>query len=177
MRYENILMPVRFQPMHLGHYKLLRKALKQTDNLILVIYQSNKTDFKNPLTGLEREKFIKEVLSKEDIEKIEFIHMPYFKESKDRLDFILENCNVNRKTLIVSGSSAVKRIFEKLGNEVKTPHDLLREIPDISGSDIREMILRNDSKWKNFVPEKTVNYLEKLGIKTRLEDLKKDWKK
>ena len=175
--YENILMPVRFQPMHLGHYKLLRKALEQTQNLILVIYQSNKTDFKNPLTGLEREKLIREILSEEDVKKIEFVHMPYFKESDDRLDFILKNCDVNENTLIVSGSPAVKRIFEELGCEVKTPSDLLGKIPDISGSKIREMILRNDLRWKDFVPEKSISFLEKLDIKTRLENLKENYQK
>ena len=170
--YENILMPVRFQPMHLGHCKLLREALEQTQNLILVIYQSDKTDFKNPLTGLEREELIREILGDEDVKKIEFVHMPYFKESKDRLDFILKNCDVNEKTLIVSGSSAVKRIFEELGNEVKTPSDLLGKIPNISGSKIREMILRSDLGWKEFVPKEIISYLGELDIKTRLKEFK-----
>ena len=168
---RNILMPVRFQPMHIGHFELLQWALKHTKNLILVIYQSNKTDSNNPLIGTERENLIRKTLTKKDIEKIEFVHMPYFKESNDRLNFILKNCDVNKKTLIVSGSPAVKRIFEKLGNEVKTPYDLLNKLPNISGSKLREMIRKNNTGWKKFVPKKTIKYLEELNLKNRIEAL------
>jgi len=153
----------RFQPLHIGHLKVIKWILKKYDNVIIVIGSSkeSKTE-KNPFTLEEREKMIQNTLKKEriSIKKYKIIGIPDVHDDKKWVESILEKVKFD---IVFTKNSWTKRCFDQLDVHVKE-HPLFG---NISATKIRNMI-KNNKEWENFVPEGVENILKRINLKKRL---------
>ena len=63
----------RYQPLHSGHFHVVQQALKQSENVILVIGSHDRPrDSKNPFTTAERIEIIKSAFTDEELSRIHF---------------------------------------------------------------------------------------------------------
>lgn len=83
MKYRVGLVVGRFQPFHRGHLYLIKKALKQSERIIIVVGSTNKKDEKNPYSFIERKKQIQDAMKKHKLtQKIKEI-IPQSDDSSD----------------------------------------------------------------------------------------------
>ncbi len=67
----------RFQPLHKGHIKAIKRILEEVDGLIIVIGSSQHTgSLENPFSAVEREEMLKRALKQEGIIKVEVHKIP-----------------------------------------------------------------------------------------------------
>jgi len=146
----------RFQPMHLGHLKVIKWILKKYDKVIIVIgsSQESKTE-KNPFNLKERKRMIQNTLNAEKImgKKYQIISIP------DVFDDELWVKNILKKVkfdAVFTRNNWTKRCFDKFKIPVKT-HPIFG---NISASKIRNLISK-DKEWENFVPKKVQDIIKK----------------
>ena len=66
----------RFQPFHLAHMQTIKIALENSQNVILALGSAqNERNIKNPFSAEEREHMILSNFSKEDQDRIHFVHV------------------------------------------------------------------------------------------------------
>lgn len=72
-KYDKILFICRVQPVHNGHFAVIRQALQQTDNLIICVGSAySARNITNPFTYEERVKLLKANLCDSELERITF---------------------------------------------------------------------------------------------------------
>ena len=69
--YDFLVFIGRFQPFHLGHYKVISQGLEMAENIIVVVgsHDSARTT-RNPLTSDERIHIIRQSLSSEEKKRV-----------------------------------------------------------------------------------------------------------
>ncbi len=166
MRFERALIPGRFQPFHKGHLEMVKWALSISKEVIIVIGSAQESHtLANPMTAGERIYVIRETLIDEgiDIKRIYLIPVP---------DILMNSAWVSHvKTyvppfdVVVSGNPLVLTLFKEAGYNVLKPPMFERE--KYVGTNIRRMMVDGD-EWKSYLPPKTAELIEKLGIVKRL---------
>lgn len=74
MKYEVAVFIGRFQPFHVGHYKVVMEAMKQCRHLIIGIGSANVSrSTKNPFTYEERVEFVKESIPHRYLNNVHFV--------------------------------------------------------------------------------------------------------
>jgi len=153
----------RFQPMHLGHLKVIKWILKKYDKVIIVIGSSQDSfTRKNPFTLKERKEMIKKTLESEKIPKNKYriIAIPDVFDDKLWVEDILEKTKFD---IVFTRNPWTKRSFTQTKIPVK-PHPVFGSI---SSSKIRKMI-RNNKVWEKHVPKEVEKILKKIDLKERL---------
>ena len=163
----NGLLIGRFQPFHLGHFEAVNFALSKVDMLFIGIGSSNKSNqIRNPFTADERKEMIISSLNDKILQRVSIQYIP---DSNDHskwthsIDEIIPEYD-----LVFSNDDFTHELFGKRGKNVISVQ--LKSRQNLSGSNIRQMILADDN-WQEFVPDGTRNVLLKIGAKSRLEDL------
>lgn len=136
----------RFQPFHKWHLDAIKQILNENQNLIIVIWSSNKTGTeKNPLDNETRLRLIKKILIREkiDLNKIQFYFAPDFNDWEKWKKHILEN--IWRFHTVYSASYHTLNYFSD-SHQTK----LLNININISATKIRNMIRNNDKNWVNW---------------------------
>jgi len=81
--YDLIVFIGRFQPFHLGHYKVVQEALTQTDKLLFILGGSNSPcNSRNPYSIEEREHLIIKSLTPKEISYIRFQSIPDYADDE-----------------------------------------------------------------------------------------------
>lgn len=160
--YDIIFLPMRLQPMHLGHLELISKSSKLGEKVIILLFNTKNIDEKNPLSEQEKIKILEKTILLENLKNIKIISMPYFKENKKRLEFVNNNIPLNKDSLIISGDDFIQKTYSKF--QIKTPKQVLGILLDISGTKIRELI-REKKEFRHHLSSGTLHYLEKLNFK------------
>lgn len=146
----------RFQPFHFGHLRDIKDALNEVDELLIGIGSSQEKHTKeNPFSVEERIELIEYVLSSEDIGNYTIFPIPDFDEDKKWVERI-ENL-VPKFDIVFTGNDWTEKCFKKKGCKVKK----IKLIKNISSTIIRNRILKNEN-WRELVPKKAVEYLEKI---------------
>lgn len=147
----------RFQPLHIGHLKVIKWILKKYNKVIIVIgsSQESNTD-KNPFTGEERREMINRALKIENIEKYEIIEIPDVYDDDIWVKSILEKASFDT---VFSMNSWVKRCFEKFNITVKE-HP---KFGGISASGIRKR-MKQGKEWKDLVPKEVAKIVKRHKI-------------
>ncbi|MCG2909293.1 MAG: nicotinamide-nucleotide adenylyltransferase [Stygiolobus sp.] len=164
------LYPGRFQPFHLGHYNVVKWALKQVDELIILIGSAQESHtLSNPFTAGERIEMIRRTLlyDKMDLSTIYLIPVP---------DILMNSVWVYHvKTftppfnLVISRNPLVLRLFKEAGFETIVPPPYDRQ--KYNSTYIRRLIIEGDEKWKELVPKPVLEYITEIRGDERLRSI------
>jgi len=153
----------RFQPMHLGHLKVIKWILKKYDKIIIVI-GSSRDSFteKNPFTLEERKKMIQDTLKSEKIQekRYKIISIPDVYDDKIWVESILRKAKFD---VVFTKNPWTKKCFTRTKIPVE-PHPMFG---DISSSKIRSMI-NNNEEWERYVPREVKKIMKRIDLKERL---------
>jgi len=155
----------RFQPLHIGHLKMLEYAASKSKYLVIGLGSCNKSGtWDNPFTAEEREEMIKESLEVEtpyDIKRI-----PDFDDDGRWIQWIRENLGFD---VFMTNSIHERRIFEGAGVKVLDIPFFNRNI--YSATEVRKRILE-DRDWAALLPVGTVKVLTRINGRDRIKKLK-----
>ncbi len=140
----------RFQPFHNGHLMVIKGMAKLCEQVVIVIGSAQEHDTKeNPYTAAQRKDMIQRTLQTEDLipkYNIEFREVDDYKDDAEWTDKVCSQCG--QIGAVWTGDNLTKECFEKKGIEVKE----IKEVPGISGTEIRAKIAAEDDSWKDQVP-------------------------
>jgi bifunctional NMN adenylyltransferase/nudix hydrolase len=170
----------RFQPFHLAHAELLKEALVQADEVIVVLGGSkNASNIKSPWNTSVREQMILTSLSKEDGARVKFVHMRDYLYNdnlwlsilQQKVDEITgESDRValighehDRSSYYLNLFPQWKRIEVK--NFDKLPH----------ATEIRQLYFTLDAAYKAGVPEGTAKIMEEFQKTENFKNLKDEY--
>lgn len=162
--------PGRFQPFHKGHLEVVRWALENIDELIIVIGTAQESHtIVNPFTAGERMYMIREALrwGGIDLGRVYIIPVPdilmnsvwpyYLKLFTPPFD-----TGISRNPLVI-------RLFREAGYRVLIPPPFDRE--RYSSTKIRKMMLSGDESWRDLVPPAVAEIIDAIDGVSRLRDL------
>lgn len=171
-KYRRLVVPGRFQPLHMGHLSMLDQAAGMAEEVVVVIGSAQESfTLRNPLTAGERMEMVDAALK-----------WRYGANYRNRFlvvpvpDIVMNKVWVQYLRMllppfegVVSGNELVLALFEDMGLVALRP--TLFNRGECSGTKIREKVLKRDESWKNCVPPPVVEYLESVGFEERLRRL------
>tara|TARA_Y100000294_G_C8328490_1_gene245689 strand:- start:97 stop:570 length:474 start_codon:yes stop_codon:yes gene_type:complete len=140
----------RFQPFHNGHLMVIKGMAKVCQRVVIVIgsAQESGTD-QNPYTAEQRKDMIQRTLQTEDLIPKYDIDLRQVDDCEDDGEWAEKVCKqCGEIGTVWTGDNLVKKCFEEKGVEVKE----IKEVPGISGTDIRAKMAAGDESWKDQVP-------------------------
>lgn len=157
----------RFQPFHLGHLDIIKKILKENDQIIIAIGSAEKNYVpENPLTAGERVSIIDETLKSEGLDPARYTIIPVRNIDNYALWVDHLNLYVPPYDKIYTGSSIVKACYEGAQSHHKIVKIKLAR--PVSATKIRNSILAGTKDWETMVCKKTAELLKKLNFARRL---------
>jgi len=189
----------RFQPFHLGHLDMVKYALTEVDELIIVIgsAQDSHTQM-NPFTAGERYQMVDKGVEGVDVYISKAKRMP---DTPKHLDYFIllkkpiyiipvpdSPSNVSWVTTIESyvptfdvvytNEPLSTRLFKEAGYEVHG--HIMRDRKTFSGTNIRRLMIKVLTQysgigdyWEEYVPKETANFIKEKHLIERLVDLNK----
>ena len=159
----------RFQPFHTGHLEAIKEALKEVEELVIVIgsaqYSHNPH---NPFTAGERIVMIRGALKEANIKQSKIWIVPVPDVHLHMLWVsALEGYTPHFET-VFSNEPLTRRLFTEKKYKVKKIQFFERK--QYNSTLIRQKMLTDES-WKKFVPKSIVDYIEKIDGINRLRDL------
>ena len=123
----------------------------------------------NPLTYFERVALIQSALSEHGVASHRYTILPFpIEESEDLVDFLPTSVPIFTTTYDDWNKRKIAQLTQ-IGYDV---HNLwTRERKEISGFEIRNLMMHDDPAWKRMVPPATVPRLEGFGVAERLRTL------
>jgi len=159
----------RFQPFHIGHLEAIKVALKEVEELVIVIgsaqYSHNNH---NPFTAGERIVMIRRALEEANINHSRIWIVPVPDVHLHMLWVsALEGYTPHFET-VFSNEPLTRRLFTEKKYKVKKIQFFDRK--QYNSTLIRQKMLTDES-WKKFVPKSVVDYIKKIDGINRLRDL------
>lgn len=153
---KRVLFIGRFQPFHLGHLSVVEEIAARSDVEKIIIgvgsSQYDNTD-ENPYSYDIREEMIIRNLYRK-IEKFYKIQaIPDIHNNNLWVDHVIDI--VGEINEVYTGNEWVAGLFKEKGYIVKTVNIKIK----IAGTQLRTMIKKQDSSWKNFVSPKIYNLI------------------
>jgi nicotinamide-nucleotide adenylyltransferase len=158
----------RFQPFHLGHLSVVKRAIAECDHLLIGIGSAEDSYLpENPFTAGERWEMVRAALEEANIPRDRYSILPV-----RNIDNYALWVNHVEQLLppfgnVYTGSSIVKKLFEDHGKHAVV--DVEFEL-EISGTEVRKKMKRKEG-WEACVPKTVQRYLEKNNRWKRLQDL------
>jgi len=161
----------RFQPFHKGHLEVIKKIVKEVDELVIIVgssQYSHKLD--NPFTAGERITMIRNALEETGIQlqRIWIIPVPDVHQHALWVSQIVGYAP--KFDVVYSNEPLTSRLFTEAGFNVKPLSFIKREI--YLATEIRKRMLAGEN-WKELVPKSVAQFIEKIGGDTRLRELNK----
>ncbi len=161
----------RFQPLHHGHIYVLKNILKSYKKVKIGIGSSQLSNTINdPFTSEERKKFIKVALDKRRIssKQFEIYEIPDIFNAKKWVDHVISI--VGEFNSVFSNSQWVRELF--FNKEIKVTKKATIFNKKYNGNNIRNLILRNNKKWRTLVPKEVVELIEEFNGINRIKSFK-----
>jgi nicotinamide-nucleotide adenylyltransferase len=159
----------RFQPFHLGHLGAIDAALKEVDELVIVIgsaqYSHNEN---NPFTAGERLVMIRRALQEAGVDYSKLWIVPVPDVHLHMLWVSALEGYTPKFGVVFSNEPLTKRLFKEAGYKVKDIPFFDRE--QYVSTIIREKMLQGDS-WTNLVPKSVAKFINDIDGVNRLRDL------
>jgi nicotinamide-nucleotide adenylyltransferase len=154
----------RFQPLHLGHMRMISYVADRSNFLTIGLGSCNSPPTsENPFSAEERERMIKESLKipiSYDLKRI-----PDFGENRAWVRWIVENVRFDS---FWTNSQVERKIFEDARMKVEEIPFFDRET--YSATEVRKRILE-DGDWATLLPEGTVKVLGEIDGIYRVKEL------
>jgi nicotinamide-nucleotide adenylyltransferase len=174
---NHCFVPMRGQPLHLGHVAMLEKICEQYESVTIGIGSANKLDKQNPYFAVERELILRYDLEhcaahnpQINLGAIKYVHVPDFPTDAAWIGYLKNVDALPKGTTVLSGNPVVTNI---LGDaySTKNPFEILKQLDqsvDICATDLRNMIAKGDENWKTYASEGTKHYFGEFGGKERI---------
>lgn len=147
----------RFQPFHNGHFGCVISALKQVDNLDIVICSPESLNCDNPYTFEQRKRMIDITLQSLEINNYEIYHQYDRPTTREWAQGIFGNVP-EFQVLFSNNPSTIEGIKENYRNcEVGELPKV--DMSKVSGTNIRMKMLTNE-RWVHLVPTGTLSVLK-----------------
>jgi nicotinamide-nucleotide adenylyltransferase len=161
----------RFQPFHSGHLHAIMNALREVDELVIVIgsaqYSHNIT---NPFTAGERLVMIREALEEAGIDDSRFWIVPV-PDVHLHMMWVSSVVGYTPKfDIVYSNEPLTRRLFSEAGYKVKAIHFFERK--QYSSTLIREKMLRSEG-WEKLVPKSVATFIKEIDGINRIQELTK----
>ena len=159
----------RFQPFHTGHLETIKEALKEVEELVIVIgsaqYSHNPH---NPFTAGERIVMIRGALKKANIKQSKIWIVPVPDVHLHMLWVSALEGYTPHFEIVFSNEPLTRRLFSEKKYKVKKIQFFDRK--QYNSTFIRQKMLTDES-WKKFVPKSVADYINKIDGINRLRDL------
>jgi bifunctional NMN adenylyltransferase/nudix hydrolase len=156
----------RFSIFHKGHAAILKHALEISKKVIVVIGSAGSPrTVRNPWTVLERQQMISDSLTKEDLERVTFIHMKDYTYNNNMWISVLQekiNVATNDATnvALIGFESDETSFYLKLFPQFKyIEHGTEYKF---HATDARDKYFSHDISYKEMVPAGALDFLEKF---------------
>lgn len=159
----------RFQPFHIGHSEVIRRLLKEVDELIIVVGSSQKShELDNPFTAGERIAMIRAALDEMKVEPSRYYLVPVPDSTMHSLWASQVVAYCPSFDIVYSNEPLTRRLFKEAGKIVKGIPMFQREA--YSATEVRKRILA-DEAWRMLLPKSVVRVIEEIDGVERLKDL------
>jgi len=159
----------RFQPFHLGHIDAIKHALKEVDELVIVIGSAQYShNANNPFTAGERLVMVRQALLEAEVDDSTFWIVPVPDVHLHMLWVSAVEGYTPKFNVVYSNEPLTKRLFMEAGYEVKTIPLFERKV--YTSTVVREKMVKDDS-WIELVPKSISVFILKIDGVNRLRDL------
>ena len=161
----------RFQPFHNGHLEVIKRILKEADELVIIVgssQYSHKLD--NPFTAGERITMIRKALEEEGIQlpRIWIIPVP---DVHQHALWVSRIVGYSPKfDVVYANEPLTRRLFIEAGFNVEPMPMIKREV--YLATEIRKRMLAGEN-WKELVPSSVTKFIKDIDGEMRLRDLNK----
>ena len=159
----------RFQPFHLGHLDAIKHALKEVDELVIVIGSAQYShNANNPFTAGERLVMVRQALLEAGVDDSTFWIVPVPDVHLHMLWVSAVEGYTPKFNAVYSNEPLTKRLFMEAGYEVKTIPLFERKV--YTSTVVREKMVKDDS-WTELVPKSIAVFILEIDGVNRLRDL------
>jgi nicotinamide-nucleotide adenylyltransferase len=159
----------RMQPVHKGHLEVIKRILKEVDEVIIGIGSAQLSHtLKDPFTAGERVMMLSKALSENVIPASRYYIIPIQDVECNSVWAAHIKMLTPPFEYIYSGNPLVQRLFIEDGYQVTQPPLFNREI--YSGTEVRRRIL-TDEDWQILVPDSVVDVIKEIDGVSRMKHL------
>jgi len=161
----------RFQPVHKGHVEVIKRIMKEVDELVIVVGSSQYSHrLDNPFTAGERITMIRKALKEEGIQlpRIWIIPVP---DVHQHALWVSQIVGYTPKfDVVYANEPLTRRLFIETGFNVEPMPMIKREV--YLATEIRKRMLAGEN-WKELVPSSVAKFIKDIDGEVRLRDLNK----
>ncbi|MEM3377382.1 MAG: nicotinamide-nucleotide adenylyltransferase [Candidatus Bathyarchaeia archaeon] len=159
----------RFQPFHLGHLEATKEALKEVDELVIVIGSAQYShNLSNPFTAGERLVMIRRALQEANVDLTRIWIVPVPDVHLHMLWVSAVEGYTPRFNVVYSNEPLTRRLFMEAGYKVKTIRFFQRDL--YTSTLVREKMLKGEN-WTTMVPKSVAEFISEIDGVNRLRDL------
>ena len=161
----------RFQPFHKGHLEVIKKIVKEVDELVIIVGSSQYSHrLDNPFTAGERITMIRKALEEEKIQLSRTWIIPVPDVHQHAL-WVSQIVGYSPKfDVVYANEPLTRRLFIESGYRVESMPLIKREV--YLATEIRKRMLAGED-WKEFVPSSVAEFIKDIDGEIRLRDLNK----
>jgi len=170
---KRCLIIARFQPLHYGHFHVLRHCFEHCDEVIVVVGMASQSHTpENPFTAGERIEMIRETLKWAGLplRKLITVTLPTLEVNRAAVHFVKLYSPPFRS--VVTLNPIIQRLFIEEGFKVIEPPSFDRHI--YRGTVIRKLMAEGSDEWKKLVPPPVVDVIERIDGVNRVKMLYKE---
>jgi len=161
----------RFQPFHNGHLEVIKKIMKEVDELVIIVGSSQYSHrLDNPFTAGERITMIRKALEEERIQlsRIWIVPVPDVHQHALWVSQIVGYAP--KFDVVYANEPLTRRLFMEAGFRVEPMPFIKREV--YLATEIRKRMLAGE-EWEKLVPSSVVKFIKEIDGDVRLRDLNK----
>jgi len=165
----------RFQPIHYGHIKVIKKILEEDEEIVIVVGSAQSShSLDNPFTVGERIVMLRSVLKEEriDLAKCYIVPIPDAEMHAVWVAKLIAYCP--SFDTVYTNEPLTRRLFEEMGFSLGTIPLFHRDLYD--ATEIRRRMVE-DEDWRSLVPPCIVDLVEAFDGVGRLKALSKSDKR
>ena len=161
----------RFQPFHNGHLEVIKRIMKEANELVIIVGSSQYSHrLDNPFTAGERITMIRNALEEEGIQLSRIWIIPVPDVHQHSL-WVAQVVGYSPKfDVVYANEPLTRRLFIEAGFRVLSMPLIKREV--YLATEIRKRMLTGKN-WKELVPSSIAKFINDIDGETRLLDLSK----